>query len=336
MKQSTRHTVEQFKRCLTEANWNADESLLVKDFAPEIQQSGDRVVQFVISTGSVDRDGDTIEPTGWDLASFQKAGAILWGHDSYSPPIAESLGVWVEDNKLKAKCRFPTREVYEFSDTIYQLILNNVIRSTSVGFRPKTWQETTERVGNWGMPALDFKTQELLEYSVVSVPANPEALVEAKSRGVNMGPYLQWAEKTLDVMAESGLLVPRNDIERAYFAIKGSTSAAVPDAIGKAGRVLSTKNLDRLTSAMESIQEVIDSAGTVEDDEAAADKGADPQPVVKNVDPPVDADDDDSIGVDDLKTFFEPKKNDDEISLDAIGGMISDMVDEALDRARGR
>jgi len=286
MAQPKRYSAEQFKHCLAEKHAAPDEGILVKDYAPTIlskaedvgeDAAADRIVQFVISTGAVDRDGDTIDPNGWDLVSFQKAGAILWGHRGDELPIAQSLGVWIEEGKLKAKCRFPERDVYAFADTVYQLIKAECLRCTSVGFKPKTWEENGERVGSgWG-PPLDFKSQELLEYSVVSVPANPEALVEAKSLGIDMGPYVQWAEKTLDMMAVSGLLVPRNAVEKAYFAAKGATSsAAVPGKV-KAGRVLSTKNLDRLTSAQEAIQEVIDSAGSIEDEEDdEEDKGATP------------------------------------------------------------
>lgn len=322
---------EQFHKCLKTAGKVDPEVILVKDYAPEIKvpdstvPADARSVQFIISTGAVDRDGDTIDPGGWDLKSYQASGAILWAHDASQPPIAEPIAVWVEDNKLKAKCRFPEKEVYPFADTIYQLIKANVLRCTSVGFRPKAWVET-DRVNDWGWPALDFKVQELLEFSIVSVPANPEAVVEAKSLGIDVGPYLKWAEQTLDTLNASGLLVPRNALEKTYFAGKGKSvtvpagTVPAPAAIEpaakvveleaevarlqtKAGRVLSQLNQEKLEAAIEIIQEVIDSAGSI-------DGGEDPAAA---------------------STHTNAK-----IPTSAIDAMLASMIDDALDRARGR
>ena len=361
MAQITRCTTEQFKKSLAGGE-STEDAVLIKGFAPDIDKEidgpGARVVQFVISTGAVDRDGDTIDPDGWDLASFQKAGSILWGHKSDDLPVAESLAVWVESGKLKARSRFMTRDVYPLSDTIYQLIQNNVIRSTSVGFKPTKWVES-DRSATYG-PGLDFKAQTLLEFSLVSVPANPEALIEAKSLGIDMGPYLGWLEETLDTVVKSGLLVPRNAVEKAYFATKGAPSVAVPAAIDKAGRVLSTKNLSRLTQAQEMIQEVIDSAGSIEDEEEASNepaavKDATPAPIVDPApaptvpvelpvaapieEPPVEAPDE-LVSMTDLAGFFEPPtkahKAEHTITIHAVSSMVDDAIREALERLRGR
>ncbi len=334
-------TGEAFRKSVADGGETiAEDALVVKDFAPEITKEVDgpqsRIVQFVISTGAIDRDGDTISPDGWDLASYEKSGAVLWGHDASQLPIAQPLTTWVEDGKLKSRVKFPPREVYEFADTVYQLIQHDVLRCTSVGFRPKSWMQSTERVDAWGSPSLDFTAQELMEFSVVSVPSNPEAIVEAKSLGVNMAPYLLWAEKTLDTMAASGLLVPRNDLERAYFAVKGSTSVAV----NKAGRVLSTKNLSKLQSAADAIEEVIAAASTVEDDDADEEaKAAAPDLAATPVEAPVEevAKAAPFLTMADLKCLLEPKPAPSIESLKGdIGGLIKSLIDDALDRARGR
>jgi HK97 family phage prohead protease len=332
-----RLSAAQFKQHLTDGSEVGVDAVLIKDFAPEILKDADgptsRVVQFVISTGAVDRDGDTINPLGWDLTSYQTCGAVLWGHDASQPPIAEPLAVWVEDGKLKARCRFPTKEVYAFSDTIYQLIQANVLRCTSVGFKPTTWVESDRKDGF--MPGLDFQTQTLLEFSVVSVPANPEAIIEAKSLGVELGPYLEWAEKTLDTLHESGLLIPRNALEKTYFAGKGTVSVSVPvelpvtdakdDAtlVVKGGRVLSVKNANRLKQAIECIQDVMkehETSMSPDDDD------------MEDEEEPEDEADEQAADV--AKSVSRPK--DEAISLDAVRNCIADMIDEALSRARGR
>lgn len=91
------------------------------------------------------------------------------------------------------------------------------MRAVSVGFVPKKWTRNEERAGY----AVDFVEQELLEYSAVPVPANPEALLEAKSAGIDVAPMVEWAEKVLDGAAgEKGLWLPRKDVETLYSALK--------------------------------------------------------------------------------------------------------------------
>lgn len=340
----SRQSAEQFKKGIAAGTAPAAETVLVKDFAPEIIKDIDgpesRVVQFVISTGAVDRDGDTIDPQGWDLNSFQKSGAVLWGHDASQLPIAESLACWVEDGKLKARCRFPSKDVYAFADCVYNLIKQNVLRCTSVGFKPTKWVESDRKDETQFFPGLDFKTQTLLEYSVVSVPANPEALVEAKRLGTDLGPYLEWATKTLDTLHDSGLLVSRNALEKTYFAAKGSVSVPVPRGsdmpdkteqapIAKGGRVLSKKNETRLFEAVKQLQEIIDDHAKA----AAPDSEDDDEQEPDEDDKP--AKDSDVVSVKALTDAIAGKQND-SISVDSIRGVLAELVDGALRRAQGK
>jgi hypothetical protein len=41
----------------------------------------DEPVGVVCSTGSVDREGDTISADGWALANYARNPVVLWGHD---------------------------------------------------------------------------------------------------------------------------------------------------------------------------------------------------------------------------------------------------------------
>jgi len=80
------------------------------------------------------------------------------------------------------------------------------LNATSVGFKPKEWVFNEDRKG------VDFKTQELLEFSVVPVPSNPEALIEARSAGIDLGPYKEWAEQVLED-SDPGIWLPRDQVE---------------------------------------------------------------------------------------------------------------------------
>ena len=64
-----------------------------------------------------------------------------------------------------------------------------------MGFKPKKWVYNEERRG------VDFAEQELLEFSIVPVPANAECLVEARAAGIDVEPLRAWAEKTLAALS---------------------------------------------------------------------------------------------------------------------------------------
>ena len=64
------------------------------------------------------------------------------------------------------------------ANTVLQMIDGGFLRATSVGFRPLRFERNAQRGGN------DFKEQELLEFSVVPVGANPQAVRALKSAGL--------------------------------------------------------------------------------------------------------------------------------------------------------
>src|SRR6266487_1822719 len=104
----------------------------------EIRQVGDdpRALQFVISSPAVDRDSDTINENGWELGNYRKNPVTLFGHDYRSLPVARATKVWVEDRKLKAIDHFVERDIYQFADTVFQMVKGGYLNATSVGFQP--------------------------------------------------------------------------------------------------------------------------------------------------------------------------------------------------------
>jgi len=154
-----------------------------------------RTATFTISTGSVDRDNDTIDPEGWDLKDYRENPVVLWAHNSYIPPIAKSKGTAVKDGNLISTATFATREQHELADTVFRLVLGRFLNTASVGFRPK------ESVWNDDRGGFDFKKQYLHEWSIVPVPSNPEALVGAKEQGIDIAVIYKWASEALDMLA---------------------------------------------------------------------------------------------------------------------------------------
>lgn len=132
------------------------------------EQSKDDPFTFIMSTGDVDRDGDTIDPKGIDMRSFRKNPVALWQHDPSQP-----IGVWknmrVEGGKLLGDLKLAAEGTSDLIDTLHSLIVQRVLRAVSIGFQPKDYDR---REGG----GLAFTAVELLECSLVSVPANQNAL----------------------------------------------------------------------------------------------------------------------------------------------------------------
>ncbi|MAH44698.1 hypothetical protein CMI37_02665 [Candidatus Pacearchaeota archaeon] len=152
----------------------------------EVKELGERQLEIAGSTEDVDRMGDIIKSSGWKLGPFKKNPVFMWGHDYSQPPIGRALKVWVdkETKRLMFNVEFADAETYAFADTIYKLYKGGFLHATSVGFIPLNWEGKDEENPNPKWEGNVFTQQELLELSAVPVPANAQALVTARKRGV--------------------------------------------------------------------------------------------------------------------------------------------------------
>ena len=128
---------------------------------------------------------------------------------------------------------FAPPETYAFADTIYRLVLGKFLRAVSVGFLP-TRYAFVENDPERGF-GIDFLEQSLLEISVCPVPANPNALQEARRKGIDTRPLVEWAERTLDCDGKATL--PRAELERLRRAAKEpAMTARTPPRSASSGR----------------------------------------------------------------------------------------------------
>lgn len=132
------------------------------------EQSADNVFTFVMSSSHVDRVGDTIDPAGIDLKSFQKNPIALWAHN-HAAPIGTWANVRVQGKKLLGDLKLAAKGTSRLVDELHSLIEQRIIKTVSVGFSPLKWRENEH--GGY-----DFIESELLECSLCSVPANAHAL----------------------------------------------------------------------------------------------------------------------------------------------------------------
>lgn len=192
--------------------------------AQVVKANDDGTIDFVLSTPSPDRSNDVIDQAGWDLTNYSKNPVVLWAHDYGAAPVAKPGMVGVDNGVLKAKgCEFTSRELYQFGWMVGEMYRQGYLSAVSVGFKPKKWNDNEER-GGYGV---DFHEQELLEFSCVPVPANPEALVSAKAAGIPLEPLIEWAARILDETQEpearQRMIVPREYVERLHAIANGGS-----------------------------------------------------------------------------------------------------------------
>lgn len=152
---------------------------------PLVASATERVATFVFSDSSVDRYGDTIDARGWQLESFNANPIALFGHDSGTVEnvIGKARNVRVQGNQLIGEIAFMEASVNPNAEVVYQMVKGGYLNTVSVGFLPIEWQDAKDKSRPLG---IDFTKQELLEISIVPVPANPNALVQAKAAGIDV------------------------------------------------------------------------------------------------------------------------------------------------------
>lgn len=132
------------------------------------------IYEAMITTESTDRSGDIVRATGGQLENYLKNPVVLWAHDYSSPPIAKTLSIQIMPGTgIKAAFQFPDWGINPQADIVRQLWAGGFINATSIGFMPLTSAPIDPKY-TWGPQ--DYTSWELLEFSIVPVPANQDAL----------------------------------------------------------------------------------------------------------------------------------------------------------------
>lgn len=157
-------------------------------FAPDLKDVNEskRQITHLISTAKLDRAGDIVDVEGWDLRSYRRNPVVVADH-SYS--IGALIGTgkpFKGEDGLYSTTTFADTELGEQA---WELARQRIARGWSVGFQVIKGGshrmsesaedcETCAKVKNpgWGV---HFTKQELLEYSLVAVPMNPDTVTHA-------------------------------------------------------------------------------------------------------------------------------------------------------------
>lgn len=161
---------------------------------PEIRKAGEgegRKMTFVASDSTRDSAHTVLNMDGWDLTRFNSNGVIGYQHKVYggwddtdNPDNIIGKGhAYIETDaegvkRLMVDVEFEPEGMNELADKVYKKLEFGTLKAVSVGFRPLgkgSFGKGEEAIGK-SNETYYFAGQELLEVSVVNIPANPNAL----------------------------------------------------------------------------------------------------------------------------------------------------------------
>lgn len=166
-------------------------------------------IKFIASTEGIKRDGQDLKVENWRLDNFKANPVFLWSHDYFGRnlPIGRAE-VAVEGKTLVATVTFDPQD--EFAQQVAGKYRDGFLHAVSVG-----WDNVSEcpncdhplRVSDWALKAYRMNCpncekalpetlrvfHELLDVSAVSVPGDPQALIE-RTRNAQGAEGLQWEE----------------------------------------------------------------------------------------------------------------------------------------------
>ena len=130
---------------------------------------------WTLSTYDLDRYSERIDPAGWDFKAYLENPVVEWSHNFLIPAIGKIEGLHADDKGLHGVVYFNDKSFDPFGWSIGQRVKAGVIRAGSVGFRPIEIEIPGKEDSKDGT-SLIFRHQELVEFSICNVPANPFAL----------------------------------------------------------------------------------------------------------------------------------------------------------------
>lgn len=314
---------------------------IFKAFPAEAKAVDDmeRQFRFTITTNGVDREKDVITADGWKVENYLKNPVVLWAHDYRQPPVGVSRSLERTENGLASVCEFADPKDYALAGTVAALVRMGALRATSVGFRTLEWTWDEQRDG------INFISQELLEYSIVPVPANPECLIEARGEGIDVEPLREWAAKTLEMLVQKDAPAPipvpdLTLLKKNLDDVTGSVErfTLLIDGLGQRTAVL-TENTERLTALIAGVKT---DSGVAVDDAVAPSVPATSGNASETDGTPVPDDEDDEDQDDEINLTLEDD-TDPEVTPEqladlraALTELTKQSVETAWNKRRGR
>ena len=162
-----------------------------KTIKADVEES--RTVEFIINSGRKDRHKDVLNYNNWDLDAYNANPIVGYQHNVYGdnmclPPNPDDvlgkgkayLDTYKGMDVLVSSVEFEPKEINPTAEKVFRKVLFGSLNAASVGIVPIGGEIKTEYTKDANGKVTDqtnyWPGQALLEWSVVNIPANADAL----------------------------------------------------------------------------------------------------------------------------------------------------------------
>lgn len=135
--------------------------------------------KFIVTKDIVDRDSERVLPSGANLDNFKKNPIMFYNHNRWDGGIGAWDNIEVTDTEIAMDGYIS--DSTEYAKEKLGLVQDGVIRTASMGFRPKKWSDDSKDKleGQLGVTILEY---EVIEVSITDIPANPESVMKSMDK----------------------------------------------------------------------------------------------------------------------------------------------------------
>jgi HK97 family phage prohead protease len=212
----------------------------------------EREVDFIASTADIDSHGDIVEQD-FILGRFEKNPIILFAHNSRALPIGTATNVGVRDGVLKMTVRFASKKANPVAEHVFQLIKEGILKAMSIGFIPHDIRrELRDDKEVWIL-----SKNELIESSVVPIPANQNALAEMKAKALEKFNLTPPSEQGNPADGGKDVEMTLEELQKQMEEIRTSSKALVAEnkELTEANKAMA-EELDALKARYEALEGV--------------------------------------------------------------------------------
>lgn len=181
------------------------------------EQKEKRQAEFVISTEAVDTYDTVFKIDGWDLERYNRSPIVFYNHKSWSDDPDMIIGtseVRVEGKELIALVTFENDN--PVADKVWRKVQAGTLNMASIGANPIEWRWGDFDKGE-NPDVIYFIRQELLEWSIVPVGSNPDALKRSVESLEEIRTSLKKSEKNEEKKASRSVFERQLKINKQKF-----------------------------------------------------------------------------------------------------------------------
>ena len=260
----TKFKVDSLKPFIDTEGLNGSDEVERKQYTGEIKviEGEERTIVARISTTDVDGDGDIIIPSGVDLNRFRANGVIHVDHSyKVEDVVGKAIEIGIDEKGIVAKIKFADTPR---ANDVWQLVSKGFVKANSIGFilKEAVYRGSSEFnavVKQMGIKVADTCSRivtkfELLESSIVSIPCNPAALVQAIS-----AKSLDLSAKTIECLDLPAVVIVEKEVENPeIIANDDNISEKTGDIVSKDIQVLSTQEITPVETDKPEVNEVVE------------------------------------------------------------------------------